>query len=80
MDPEDDDGQVSYVIPERTIAGSVPQILEEIDDMIDALRIVREAVVRHTPKPARGAYGHRWRARIGQALRFTGLRELSAKR
>jgi hypothetical protein len=68
MDPEDDDGKVCYLIPERTITGSVPQILEEIDDMIEALQLVREAVVRRAPKPARGAYGHRWRAWVGRAL------------
>ncbi len=66
MDPERDEQKVSYEIPSRTIRGSVPEILEEIDDMIDALRTVREAVVRRAPRPARPLNGA---GRLRRALR-----------
>ncbi len=69
MGSEHEEEKVSYTIPSRTISGSVPEILEEIDDMMDALRTVREAVVQRAPKPARSANGHHgWRARLGRVI------------
>jgi hypothetical protein len=68
MEREHDEETVSYVIPSRTISGSAPQILEEIDNMMEALQTVREAVVRRAPKPARPASNRRWRDRVGRAL------------
>ncbi len=59
----------SYVIPSRTITGSPQQILEEIDDMMDALRMVRQAIVERAPKPAR-PIEHGWRARARWLLHF----------
>ncbi len=73
--PEEETEQLSYTIPSHTISGSVPQLLEEIDDMIDALRLVREAIVRRAPKPARPPR-HTWRGRL--FARLGG--QLSAKR
>jgi len=68
MEHEHDEETVSYVIPPRTITGSVPQILEEIDDMMEALQTVRESVVRRAPKPARPAGNGGWRGRVGRVL------------
>ncbi len=65
MDRQQDKECVTYEIPSRTITGSVPQLLEELDDMIDALQAVREAVVRRAPKPARPATGD---GRVRRAL------------
>lgn len=59
MEREHDEEKVAYVIPSRTITGSVPQLLEEIDDMMEALQTVREAVVKRAPKPARPATNRR---------------------
>lgn len=55
-----------YVIPARTISGSVPELLEELDDMMDALHLVREEVVRRAAKPATKGptMAQRWSARI----------------
>jgi hypothetical protein len=69
MNPDADVQDQSYIIPSRTITGSPQQILDELDDMMDALRMVREAVVNRTPKPARPVE-HGWRARLSWLLRF----------
>ncbi len=69
MSTELDEETVSYQIPARTITGSPSQILEEIDDMMDALRTVREAVVQRTPKPACPTNGVGWRARLARVFR-----------
>lgn len=71
MDREQDEQTLSYEIPARTITGSPSQLLEEIDDMMDALQTVREAVVRRAPKPARPNDSRGWRARVAHALRRT---------
>jgi len=64
-----DEENASYTIPSRTISGSVPELLEEIDDMMDALRTVREAVERRAPKLAHPTNGHHgWRARLVRLL------------
>lgn len=63
MDPERSGQDEGYVIPSRTITGSPQQILDEIDDMMDALRTVREVVLARSPKAARPAE-HGWRARL----------------
>ncbi len=68
MDIEQDTETVTYVIPERKITGSVPQILEEIDDMMEALQTVRQVVVAKAPKLANPA-ANGWRARIRRVLR-----------
>ncbi len=69
MEGEHEEDEVSYTIPSRTIRGTVPEIIEEIDDMMDALRTVREAVVARAPRTARPTNGHRgWRARIRHVL------------
>jgi hypothetical protein len=68
MEREQDEDKVSYVIPSRTITGSVPQIIEELDDMMEALATVREAVVKRAPKPARPATNGRWRGRMVRTL------------
>jgi hypothetical protein len=68
MEREHDEEKVSYVIPSRTITGSVPEIIEEIDDMMEALQTVREAVVKRAPRPARPASTGGWRGRVGRAL------------
>ncbi len=68
MDRQQDKECVTYEIPSRTITGSVPQILEEIDDMIDALHTVREAVVKRAPRPARPARSGWRRGPVGRAL------------
>ncbi len=65
----DDALQKSYEIPARTLTGSPQQVLDEIDDMIDALRQVREFVVQRAPKPARPVE-HGWRARVRWLLHF----------
>lgn len=52
MQPEQDTGNIAYVIPARTLSGSVPQLLDEIDDMVEALHLVRATVVALSPKPA----------------------------
>ncbi len=65
----DEEPQKSYVIPSRTLTGSPQQLLEEIDDMMDALRTVRDAVIRAAPKPARPIH-QGWRARVRSLLRF----------
>jgi hypothetical protein len=69
MSPEEHVQEESYVIPSRTITGSAQQVLDEIDDMMQALRTVREVVVRRAPKPARVAE-RGWRARVRRLLRF----------
>ncbi len=61
--PAEETEQVSYTIPSHTISGSVPQLLEEIDDMIEALRLVREAIVTRAPKPAQPPR-RGWRGRL----------------
>ncbi len=68
MEREPDSQEVTYVIPERRITGSVPDILEEIDDMMDALQTVRETIVRRAPRPARVGGRRGLRGRIGRAL------------
>ncbi len=68
MNREQDETTVTYEIPARTITGSPSQILEEIDDMMEALQTVREAVVQRTPKPAIPPNGHGWRVRLARAL------------
>ncbi len=60
---DDETETITYTIPSHTISGSVPQLLEEIDDMIDALRLVREAIVKRAPEPARPAR-RGWRGRL----------------
>ncbi len=70
MEGKHEEEKVTYTIPSRTISGTVPEILDEIDDMMDALRTVREAVEQRAPKPARPGNGHHgWRARIGRVLK-----------
>ncbi len=59
--------RIEYVIPSRTISGSAVDILVELDDMIDALKLVREALVARMPKPAR-APRPGWLARVWRAL------------
>ena len=66
MEPEGTENLV-YVIPARQITGSVPQILEEIDDMVEALQTVRDTVVARAPKPALPPE-QGWRDRIRRAL------------
>ena len=68
MEREADSQEVTYVIPERRITGSVPDILEELDDMMDALRTVRETIERRAPRTARGSARRGMRGRIGRAL------------
>ncbi len=68
MEREHDEEKVIYVIPSRTITGSVPHIIEEIDDMMEALQTVREAVVQRAPKPARPATNGGWRGRVVRTL------------
>ncbi len=65
----DEEPERSFVIPSRTLTGSPQQVLEEIDDMIDALRSVREFVVQRAPKPAH-PIEHGWRARVRWLLHF----------
>jgi hypothetical protein len=80
MAPDDDAGKVTYLIPARTISGSVPQILDEIDDMVEGLQIVRQAVLARAPKPACPPRPS-WHARLrhllgltpGRAVRQTGI-------
>jgi len=67
VEPDDDTGKVTYLIPARTMSGSVPQILEEIDDMVEALQVVREAVLARAPKPACPPRV-RWHTRLRKAL------------
>jgi hypothetical protein len=78
MEPEGTE-HLTYVIPACRITGSVPQILAEIDDMVEALQTVRETVVARAPKlahpPERG-----WRDRIRRALRFWRQAGTSATR
>ncbi len=64
-----DEEPQKFVIPSRTLTGSPQQVLEEIDDMIEALRSVREFVVQRAPKPARPVE-HGWRARVRWLLHF----------
>ena len=64
MDPDDETRAVTYVIPARTLSGSVPRLLAEIDDMVEGLQIVREAVLARAPKAARRP----WHARLRNAL------------
>ncbi len=60
--------KVTYTIPSHTITGSVPELLEELDDMIDALRMVRETIEKRAPKPARPPR-RTWRSRLLAVLR-----------
>lgn len=53
MDPGVEADGPQYVIPPTTLSGSGQDLLEQIDDMMDALQLVREAVVARMPKPAR---------------------------
>lgn len=66
---EEEAEKITYTIPPRTISGSAPQLLEEIDDMIDALRLVREAIEKRAPKPARPPGPRGWGRRVIGALR-----------
>jgi hypothetical protein len=68
MEPEGTE-HLTYVIPARRITGSAPQILAEIDDMVEALQIVRETVVARAPKLARPPE-RSWGDRIRRALRL----------
>ena len=68
MEPEHDAEHVSYVIPSRTITGTVPEIIEEIDDMMEALETVRQAVVQRAPKVARPASNGGLRGRVVRTL------------
>ncbi len=71
--------KLHYLIPARTISGSAQDILEELDDMMDALRLVREEVVARTPKPA--IDGHPgWLARTWRAIASRNHDGSSAKR
>ncbi len=68
IQPEPTTGNVTYVIPARTLSGSVPQLLDEIDDMVEALQMVRASVVALAPKPAippRLSWLGRCRQRLG---------------
>lgn len=67
MEPATETEELRYVIPARTISGSAQDILDELDDMMDALRLVREAVVEMTPKPARPRHDG-WAARAWRAI------------
>jgi len=69
MNPDERVPGQGYVIPSRTITGSPQQILDEIDDMMEALRTVRETVLRLTPRPTH-VVEHGWRARLHWLLRF----------
>lgn len=70
MEPDEDTGSVTYVIPARTITGTVPRILDEIDDMIDGLQLVRAAVVARAPKAALPVR-EKWHVRLRRALGLT---------
>jgi hypothetical protein len=52
MEPDVEGRKLRYVIPARTISGTAQEILAELDDMVDALQLVRTAIVERTPKPA----------------------------
>jgi hypothetical protein len=52
MDNEFEAGELTFLIPARTLTGNVSQLLGEIDDMIGALEMIREVVLARAPKPA----------------------------
>jgi type VI protein secretion system component VasF len=79
MDPDVETETLQYVIPSRTISGSAQEILEELDDMMEALQLVREAVVARTPKPARQPR-RGWLERVRRALALDDHPAASAKR
>ncbi len=67
-----DTDKVTYVIPARTLSGSVPRLLEEIDDMVEALQLVRATIVAVAPKPAcppRSSWLARWVHWLGSPFR-----------
>ncbi len=72
-------GVVQYVIPARTLSGSAEDVLAELDDMIDALRLVRTVVVERMPKRARPPHPG-WLTRLCEAVGLGGHDGLSAKR
>ncbi len=71
--------ELEYVIPPRTISGSAQDILDELDDMVEALKLVREAVVARMPKPARPPR-RGWFERVRDALAPGGHPATSANR
>ncbi len=79
MNPDVPTGELQYVIPARTISGSAPEILDELDDMIEALKLVREAVVARMPKPA-NPRRRGWLERVREALVSGGHPATSANR
>lgn len=79
MERDVDTEKLRYVIPARTISGTAQEILDELDDMMDALRMVRAVVVERTPKPA-WRPRERWLARAWRAIRRAQDDAVSAKR
>lgn len=77
MNADVETGTLHYVIPARTISGSAQELLEELDDMVAALQLVRQEIVSRTPKPAKDASPlpawARWVAGAGVALVALGI-------
>jgi hypothetical protein len=58
---------VSYTIPARMFSGEPEHVVAQIDDLIQTLLAVRQAVEGRQSRSAQTAWG-RWRVRVGLLL------------
>jgi len=51
MTGQDDDRDLTVVIPSCSVSGSIPQLLHEIDGMLDSLAVLRREVAHRASAP-----------------------------